>query len=144
MNITLKKSLMGAFLLLSTIALFMLSAQTATAQTDPEGTPVNGYPPPATPAQPEEAYPGEQPILPNPTPTDGAYIPPTQVVPATNPPTIIGDEAPAATVVPTLPVSQSAIVRNRAILWAGFLITLLLFFIAVYGAMLMYTRQRNS
>ena len=135
---------MGVFLLLGTMALFILSTQTAVAQIDPVGTPINGYPPPATPVQPEDGYPAGQPTPPEPTPTDGAYIPPTEVVPPPTAPSVIGDEAPVPTAVSTPPISQSAVVRNRAILWAGFLITLLLFLIAVYGAIVMYTRQRSS
>jgi hypothetical protein len=130
-------------ILLPLAALLLLSTQPASAQTDPETTPTNGYPPPATPAQPEEAYPDQLP-LPDVTPTEGAYIAPT-TAPAENndAPAVVGESAPEATAAATLPISQSALVRNRAILWAGFLITLILFFLAVYGAMLMYTRPRN-
>lgn len=144
MKIVLKKSSALSLLLLSLATLLLLSTQPAIAQTDPESTPTNGYPPPATPAQLEEAYPNQ---LPPPTSNAviEAYVAPTEAAGgATNPPpAIVGDSAPAATAVATLPISQSALVRNRAILWAGFLITLILFLLAVYGAMLMYTRPRN-
>ncbi len=143
MKIVLKKSSIYSLLLLSLATLLLLSTRPAIAQTDPESTPTNGYPPPATPAQLEEAYPNQ---LPPPTSNavNEAYVAPTEAaVGATNPPAIVGDSAPAATAVATLPVSQSTLVRNRAILWAGFLITLILFLLAVYGAMLMYTRPRN-
>jgi hypothetical protein len=141
MKIVLKHSLTW-FLLLLLLAALLLFTQPAAAQTDPESTPTNGYPPPATPTQPEEAYPNQ---LPPPTanPTAGAYIAPTTAAVGDNPPAIVGESAPEATAVATLAISQSALVRNRAILWAGFLITLILFLLAVYGTMLMYTRPRN-
>ncbi|MAT98200.1 MAG: hypothetical protein CL608_13730 [Anaerolineaceae bacterium] len=143
MKIVLKKSSFWFLLFLPLAALLLFSTRPAMAQTDPETTPTNGYPPPATPAQPEEAYPNQ---LPPPTnnAVNEAYIAPTEsAVQATNPPAVVGESAAEATAVATLPISQSTLVRNRAILWAGFLITLILFFLAVYGAMLMYTRPRN-
>ncbi len=144
MNTVLKKSSIWSLLVLSLAALLLLSTQPANAQTDPETTPTNGYPPPATPAQPEEAYPNQ---LPPPTnnAVNEAYVAPTGIAAeATNlPSAVVGESAPAATAAVTLPISQSTLVRNRAILWAGFLITLILFLLAVYGAMLMYTRPRN-
>lgn len=115
----------------------------ANAQTGPEATPQEGYPPPATPAQPETAYPAGQPA-PTAVPLEEGYIAPTEAISIpTSPPAIIGDSATQATAVPTLSISQSTLVRNRAILWAGFLITLLIFAIAVYGAILMYTRRQT-
>jgi hypothetical protein len=139
-TVTMKK-FVWIFLLFSLVTLLL--TQPAMAQTDPEGTPANGYPPPATPAQLEEAYPAQL-SPPDTTTTNEAYIAPTTAVLTTTGPTaVIGDAAPAATAVTTLPISQSTIVRNRAILWAGFLLTLLIFLLAVYGAMLMYTRPRN-
>jgi len=143
MKILPKKSFAWFLLILSLSTLLLLSTQPAIAQTDPESTPVNGYPPPATPAQPEDAYPNQPPPTAI-TPADEAYVAPTTAaVEDANPSAIIGESAPAATAVATRPISQSALVRNRAILWAGFLITLILFWLAVYGAMLMYTRPRN-
>jgi len=131
-------------LFLPLAALLLFTAQPTNAQTDPETTPTNGYPPPATPAQPEEAYPNEPP-LPAVTPTEGAYIAPTTAAAEdTNlPSAVVGESAVEATAVDSLPISQSNQVRNRAILWAGFLITLILFSLAVYGAMLLYTRPRS-
>jgi hypothetical protein len=139
-------------LILITVALLATSAQATMAQTEPEVTPEGGYPPPATPVQLEdEAYPSE---LSRPTPSvpEAGYIAPTNAPsqPANNSVTVIGEEDSAATAastsseqaVPSLPISQSRLLRNRAILWAGFLITLLIFFTAVYGAMLMYRRRR--
>ena len=123
-------------------AALMAPPQAAAAQIEPESTPQEGYPPPATPVQSEEAYPVGQPLPPTANAADAAYVAPTKIN-ETNPAAVIGNEAVEATAVPTLPISQSAIVRNRAILWAGFLITLLIFLTAVYGAMLMYTRRRN-
>ncbi|VAW37824.1 hypothetical protein MNBD_CHLOROFLEXI01-2366 [hydrothermal vent metagenome] len=123
------------------------SAQATMAQTEPEVTPEGGYPPPATPVQQEdtleEAYPSELSRPPASAPEAG-YITPTSAPsqPANNTVTVIGEEDSAATAVPSLPISQSSLVRNQAILWAGFLITLLIFFTAVYGAMLMYRRRR--
>lgn len=142
MKLVLKKSFAWLLLFLPLVVLFSFT-RPAAAQTDPETTPVNGYPPPATPIQPEEAYPNQ---LPPPTgnPVNGAYIAPTaNDVEATNPPAVIGDTVPEVTADATPPISQSSLVRNRAILWAGFLITLILFFLAVYGAMVMYIRPRN-
>lgn len=141
MKIVLKKSF--AWLLLFLPLALLLYTQPAIAQTDPETTPTNGYPPPATPEQPEEAYPNQ---LPPPTANaaNEAYIAPTEAAAqATNPPAVVGESAAVATAAATAPISQSALVRNRAILWAGFLITFILFLLAVYGAMLMYTRPRN-
>lgn len=144
MKTVLKNSSTWFVLVLPLAALLLLSTQPAIAQTDPETTPTNGYPPPATPAQLEEAYPNQ---LPPPTSNavNEAYVAPAGVAAeATNlPAAVVGESAPAATAVATLPITQSALVRNRAILWAGFLITLILFLLAVYGAMLMYTRPRN-
>ena len=142
MKIVLKKS-SAWFLLFLPLFLLMFFTQPAAAQTDPEATPINGYPPPATPVQPEEAYPNQLPT-PIDTPVNGEYIAPT-IAPAsaTNPPAVVGDSPPEAAAVATIPISQSTLVRNRAILWAGFLITLILFLLAVYGAILMYTRPRN-
>jgi hypothetical protein len=135
-----------------TLLLFIAGAlaappRAAMAQTEPESTPA----PLATPVQPEEAYP----LLPPPTNSDAnatPYIAPTTISsqpPSTvssQPPStvvsVIGDGAGEATAVPSLPISQSTLVRNRAILWAGFLITLLIFLTAVYGAILMYRRRR--
>ena len=132
------------FLILALAALLLFTAQPTNAQTDPETTPTNGYPPPATPAQPEEAYPNDPPP-PADSPTQGSYIAPTTAAAgdANLPPAVIGESAGDATAVSSLPISQSDQVRNRAILWAGFLITLILFSLAVYGAMLMYTRPRS-
>jgi len=103
--------------------------------------------PPATPEQPggtDEAYPS-QPITPTTAPIDSGYVAPTTAVSPADaaPQAVIGSEAPEPTAVPTLPIGQGTLLRNRAILWAGFLITLLIFGIAVYGAMLMYTRRRG-
>lgn len=141
-----KKLCIGFCISLLLAGLLAFPKQVAQAQTGPESTPEGGYPPPATPAVPTagEGYPS-QPVLPTPTPFDSGYVPPATAVPAADvaPQTIIGSEAPAPTAVATLPISQSALVRNRAILWAGFLITLLIFGIAVYGAMLLYTRRRS-
>lgn len=145
MSVVMKKLCVGLPLLMLLAALMALPRQAALAQTGPESTPENGYPPPATPAQSVgtvEAYPS-QPIIPTTAPIDSGYVAPaTAVAPAeAAPQTVIGSEAPAPTAVPILPISQSTVVRNRAIMWAGFLITVLLFGIAVYGAMLMYTRR---
>jgi len=143
MKIVLKKSSTWSLLFLSLVVLLLLSTQPAIAQTDPESTPTNGYPPPATPTQLEEAYPNQ---LPPPTSNavNEAYVAPTAAAAEViNPPAVVGESAPEATAVATVPISQSTLVRNRAILWAGFLITLILFLLAVYGAMLMYTRPRN-
>ena len=137
-----KTSLAWFTIFLFLAAALMVPPQAAAAQTEPESTPQEGYPPPATPAQSEEAYPADQSLLPTTNAADAAYIAPTTAN-ETNPAAIIGNEAVEATAVPTLPISQSAVARNRAILWAGFLITLLIFLTAVYGAMLMYTRRRN-
>ncbi len=123
--------------------LLLAPRESARAQTGPEGTPQNGYPPPATPAQPEEGYPS-QPTIPTSAAADEAYIAPTLApLQESAPETVIGSGAVAPTAVPNLPISQTALVRNRAILWAGFLITLLIFSMSVYGAMLMYTRRRS-
>jgi hypothetical protein len=143
MKVAMKKLFVWFCLLLMLVGLLLAPEQPVRAQTGPEGTPQNGYPPPATPAQPEEGYPS-QPTIPTAAPTDEAYIAPT-VAPfqETAPETVIGSDAAAPTAVPNLPISQSALVRNRAILWAGFLITLLIFSMAVYGAILLYTRRRS-
>lgn len=140
MNQLLKKVSL-VFLLLPLLFL-LLAAQPAAAQTDPNATPEGGYPPPATPALLDESYPLELPtaILPQ---TEEGYIPPTAVPAITNPPPVVGENAPEATAVPALPISQSELVTSRLILWAGFLVTLLIFGLAVYGAMLMYTRSRD-
>lgn len=125
------------------IGLLLAPGQSARAQTQPEGTPQNGYPPPATPAQPEEGYPS-QPTIPTLAATDEAYMAPTLApLQESSPETVIGSGAAAPTAVPSLPISQSTLVRNQAILWAGFLITLLIFSMAVYGAILLYTRRRS-
>ena len=131
-------------LLLPLAALLLFTTRPTRAQTDPETTPTNGYPPPATPSQTEEAYPDE-PSPPAVTPTEGPYIAPTSAAAADAnlPPAVIGESAGEATTVSNLPISRSDQMRNRAILWAGFLITLILFSLAVYGAMLMYTRPRS-
>ena len=141
MKLVLKKSSF-CLLLLALAAILLLPIQPANAQVDPSATPAEGYPPPATPTQPDSAYPA-QPELPAATPTDESYVRPPTAVISTNPPAVVGENAPEATVSATLPISQSTLVRNRVILWAGFLITLLIFALAVYGAMLMYTRPRN-
>lgn len=147
MSVVMKKLCVGFTLFMLLVALLALPRRAALAQTGPESTPENGYPPPAMPEQPvgtDEAYP-IQPITPTTAPIDSGYVAPaTAVAPAeAAPQTVIGSEAPAPTAVPTLPISQSTVVRNRAILWAGFLITLMIFGIAVYGTMLMYTRRRS-
>lgn len=142
MKSAMKKLLIWAFFLFPLAALLLLPTQPAAAQTDPTTTPADGYPPPATPALRDESYPIQPP--PGPTATDGPYIAPTTVVyPETEPTAVIGGAAPVATIVATLPISQSSLVRNRAILWAGFLLTMFIFGLAVYGAMLMYTRSRS-
>ena len=136
-----------SWLLFSLLFAAVLAAptHTAAAQTEPNATPEGEYPPPATPAQPEEAYPNQ--ILPTPANNDpdAPYVAPTtaSLQPTSTVVTVIGNAGGVATAVPTLPISQSSLVRNRAILWAGFLITLLIFLLAVYGAMLMYTRRRG-
>ncbi|MBK8901344.1 MAG: hypothetical protein IPM53_09190 [Anaerolineaceae bacterium] len=142
-----KKLCVGFTSLMFLAALLARPGQAAQAQTGPESTPENGYPPPATPeptSVTDEGYPVQS-IAPTTAPIDSGYVAPTTAVPPADaaPQAVIGSEAPAPTVVPTLPLSQSTMVRNRAILWAGFLITLLIFGIAVYGAMLMYTRRRS-
>jgi len=147
MSIVMKKLCVGLPLLMLLAALLALPRQAVLAQTGPESTPENGYPPPATPAQSVgtvEAYPS-QPVIPTTAPIDSGYVAPATAVPPAEagPQSVIGSEAPAPTAVPTLPLSQSTLVRNRAILWAGFLITALIFGIAVYGAMLMYTRRNR-
>ncbi|MBK7897748.1 MAG: hypothetical protein WAS33_19445 [Candidatus Promineifilaceae bacterium] len=141
MNHLFKKLSLTALLLLPLLCLLLL-ARPVTAQTDPTATPEGGYPPPATPAQPDESYPLQRPTILPPEQQEG-YIPPTLPTVATNPPTIVGESAPEATAVSTLPISQSTLVRNRLILWAGFLVTLFIFGLAVYGAILMYTRPRD-
>ncbi|WP_420627945.1 hypothetical protein [Candidatus Leptofilum sp.] len=120
--------------------LLLFSAKPAIAQTDATATP-GGYPPPATPAQPEEGYPAGRPAH-NSSEAEEGYIPPT-APPATNPPTIIGNNDTEVTAVVTPPISRSTLARNRVVLWAGFLVTLFIFGLAVYGAMLMYTRARS-
>ena len=120
------------------VLLLALPKQPAAAQTEPKTTPTDGYPPPATPGEPEEAYPIESATALAPEEAPG-YVAPTRIIATA----VIGDGVTEATAVPTLPISQSAVVRNRAILWAGFLITLLIFLLAMYGAMLMYTRRSN-
>lgn len=139
-----KKTFSCLLLLLLFTAVLTSPTHTAAAQTEPNATPEDGYPPPATPAQPEEVYPAQ--ILPTPAnnDSDAPYIAPTtaSLQPTSTIAAIIGAADGEATAVPTLPISQSSLVRNRAILWAGFLITLLIFLLAVYGAMLMYTRRR--
>lgn len=146
MSIVMKNLCVGFCLFLLLALLLALPQQSIRAQTGPESTPEGGYPPPATPAEPAagEGYPS-QPLPPTTTPLDSGYVPQATAVPATDAAvqSVIGSEAPAPTAVATSPISQSALVRNRAILWAGFLITLLIFGIAVYGAMLMYTRRRS-
>lgn len=145
MKLVLKKSFIWFCFLFLLAGLLAGPAQSAHAQTEPEVTPQEGYPPPATPLPTEEGYPS-QPVIPSATPFDAAYVSPTIAAPViAGPETVIGSEAVEPTAVPvaTLPISQSTLVRNRAILWAGFLITLLIFSMAVYGAMLMYTRRRN-
>ncbi len=148
----------SALLPLIIIAAVLLgaSAQAAMAQTEPKVTPESGYPPPATPVQLEEdaledAYPSEL-IRPSASAPEAGYVAPTNAPsqPANNTVTVIGEEdsvptaasASSGQAVPSVPISQSSLVRNQAILWAGFLITLLIFFTAVYGAMLMYRRRR--
>lgn len=140
MNQHLKK-LSLVFLLLPLLFL-LLAAQPTAAQTDPTTTPEGGYPPPATPAQPDESYPLARPTVITPENQEG-YIPPATLPATTTAPEIVGESAPEATAVATLPISQSSLVRNRLILWAGFLVTLFIFGLAVYGAMLMYTRPRR-
>lgn len=141
-----KKLCVGFGLFLLLVLMLAFPRQSTLAQTGPESTPEGGYPPPATPAEPvnEAGYPS-QPIPPTTAPLDSGYVPPATAVSPVDaaPQTVIGSESPAPTAVATLPISQSTLVRNRAILWAGFLITLLIFGIAVYGAMLMYTRRRS-
>jgi hypothetical protein len=143
MKVAMKKLFVWFCLLLMLIGLLLAPGRSARAQTEPEGTPQNGYPPPATPAQPEEGYPS-QPTIPTSTAADEAYLAPTLApLQESAPETVIGSGAAAPTAVPNLPISQSTLVRNRAILWAGFSITLLIFSMSVYGAMLMYTRRRS-
>lgn len=142
-----KNLCVGFTLFLLLAALLAVPRHSLLAQTGPESTPENGYPPPATPEQPggtDEAYPS-QPITPTTAPIDSGYVAPTTAVSPADaaPQAVIGSEAPEPTAVPTLPIGQGTLLRNRAILWAGFLITLLIFGIAVYGAMLMYTRRRG-
>lgn len=139
MNHFLKKDLLWVVVPLA--LLLLIGINPATAQTDPTATP-EGYPPPATPVEPQTGYPAGRPTITNSSAEEG-YIPPPEATATTNPPAIIGENAPEATAVPTLPVSQSTVVRNRVVLWAGFLVTLFIFGLAVYGAMLMYTRARK-
>jgi len=138
------KTFTWLLLLLLLAAILAAPTQAAVAQTEPDATPEDGYLPPATPAQPEEAYPEQ--ILPTPAnnSSDASYIAPTNapIRPTSTIVSVIGDGVDEETAVPSLQISQSTLGRNRAILWAGFLITLLIFFTAVYGAMLMYTRRR--
>lgn len=136
MNPLLKK--LSLIFLLPLAMLLLFATQPANAQTDPTAT-AEGYPPPATPA---EGYPLQRPTVVAPEDQPG-YVPPTAPPAATNPPAIVGESAPEATAVATIPISQSMLVQNRLILWAGFLLTLFIFGLAVYGAMLMYTRPRN-
>ncbi len=145
MKIVLKKSFTWFGLFISLAALLLFLSQPAAAQTEPETTPTSGYPPPATATEPGAAYPDpEQPTFPsNDNPTNGAYAAPTAALEATSVPAIVGESAATVPAEAAVPIGQSAQIRNRAILWAGFLITLILFLLAVYGAMLMYTRPRN-
>lgn len=146
MSVVMKKLCVGFGLFLLLALLLAFPHQSALAQTEPESTPEGGYPPPTVPVEPanEAGYPS-QPLPPTTTPLDSGYVPPATAVSPVDaaPQTVIGSDSPAPTAVATLPISQSTLVRNRAILWAGFLITLLIFGIAVYGAMLMYTRRRS-
>ena len=133
------KKFISCLLLLPLAMLLLLSSQPAIAQTDPEAT---AYPPPVTPVQPDEGYPLNRPTIIAPE-NDEGYIAPTQ--PPTATPAALGQDAVGleATRASIIPISQSTLVRNRLILWAGFLVTLLIFGLAVYGAMLMYTRPRS-
>jgi hypothetical protein len=143
MKLVQKKSMLWFLLLhLPLAALLLFATQPANAQTDPNATPEGGYPPPATPAFLENGYPLTQPTA-NAVEVDEAYVAPTVAAAATIPPAIVGENAPETAATPTLAISQSTLVRNRLILWAGFLVTLFIFGLAVYGAMLMYTRPRN-
>ncbi|MCP4418172.1 MAG: hypothetical protein GY805_16240 [Chloroflexi bacterium] len=139
------KTFFWLFLLLLVTAVLAAPTQTAVAQTEPEPTPEEGYPPPATPAQPEIAYPSQLLVTPTTSANATPYIAPTTapLQPSSTVVSVIGDGANEPTAVPSLPISQSKLVRNRAVLWAGFLITLFIFMTAVYGAMLMYTRRRR-
>ncbi|WP_420644288.1 hypothetical protein [Candidatus Leptofilum sp.] len=133
------KKLLPWNLLLPLALLLLFVTQPANAQTDP--TP-EGYPPPATPVQPEDGYPLDRPA-PSSSEAEEGYIPPATQPAVTNSPAVIGDSNPEATAVITSPISQTTQPRNRVVLWAGFLVTLLIFGLAVYGAMLMYTRARR-
>ena len=150
MNDMIKKTVIWIVLTLTLASMLIMSPQRAVAQTDPNVTPQEGYPPPATPSQPDTAYPSETLAAPTiPSFTDEGYIAPTDVAVAPTDATVVGSGTvettltEAETAVNNIPISQTEVLRNRAILWAGFLITLLIFFIAVYGAMLMYTRRRR-
>lgn len=142
MKTLLKKSTFWLFLLLPLATLLLFATQPANAQTDPAATPQEGYPPPATPVQTDDAYPLGRPTA-SAIEAEEGYIAPTVAAEATSPPAILGENAPEATAIPTLPISQSTLVRNRVVLWAGFLATLLIFGLAVYGAIRMYMRPRS-
>ncbi|GJM43116.1 MAG: hypothetical protein DHS20C20_33980 [Ardenticatenaceae bacterium] len=141
MKLLFNKESLWILLLPLVLLLLLFAPQPANAQTDPTATP-DSYPPPATPVQPGEAYPLDRPETSSSEAEEG-YIPPTVPPVATNPREIIGERAQEATAVATLPISQSTLVRNRMVLWAGFLVTLFIFGLAVYGAMIMYTRSRS-
>lgn len=131
--------------LFSLTVIFIAPTRSAVAQTEPAVTPQEGYPPPATPSQPESGYPAVTVAPLTAIDVDEGYIAPTVAAPSPTIAALLGSEAASETetAASTIPISQSSLARNRAILWAGFIITLLIFLIAVYGAMLMYTRRRN-
>ncbi len=112
--------------------------QTAAAQT----TPYPGPRPTPTLAA-GAAYPGGQPTAVSQPPT--AY--PVQNIPVTEatatPIPRVGDnpQAAPAAAPPDEPAAATP-ARNNVVMWAGFLLGLLIFLVAVYAAIILYTRKQ--
>ncbi len=117
-------------------------AQTAAAQTEAQTTPYPGPRPTPTLAS-GAAYPGALPTAVSQPPT--AY--PVQNIPITEPTATtvrrVGDNPqPTTEAIPPGPSPDAAPPANNVIMWAGFLLGLLIFLVAIYAAIILYTRKQ--
>ncbi len=111
------------------------------APTNPNSQPNNpANPQPQTLSQPQPAaesttYPGSNNATPTPFPA--GYVPGSPI-------TIIGsDQSPEATATESaVQTAQARQTAGRLFLWGGFIITFLIFIIAVISSMLLFTRQQ--
>lgn len=111
-------------------------------------TPPGDYPGPPAVATPTTniGYPAQPAATLNiPTPYPAANDAGLEGAPTATAVSIIGDDlAPSNRSSNTnTPLATGEMLRNRGLLWGGFLITLLIFGVGIYGAIAIYTRKQE-